>query len=692
MVENNIKKLSELCINAFKSKGMSIPDPSESKQRLLEELTFFKNHPSLVDSALGFYSSDKKGGNINKPNSIIFYLLEVTNAFPDLNKNFEFMFEVDKENSRISPPDIDIDFEHRESILQHICDLYGKEKVALIGTAIGYKPKAAIQFAAKALDITETQTPEDRRFSSENDQEAKRISKIIPNVPGITLKQWMGDDEDFTPPSKKIEEVLKEVEIEKKKYPKVFDHASKLEGIIKSYGTHAAGVVVSIRDIVEDVPLHVAKVVQDEDSLDYDSSEILNLMTTQYDMEDVEDLGLLKFDFLQVDTLRQIRLALNLIKEFHGEDIDIENLDTNDPNVFKTIDEGKLEGLFQISGKAFAGSKYPVYENWETKDKIKTDKNGNEMFRRTKGVIATIGCKDFRDVVAPNALGRPGPLNCGMPQKYSDGKKNPKSIKYSHPLLKPILHETYGELIYQEQLIDMAKALAGWSFAKADNLRKACGKKKKEILDKIKPDFFEGCKKNGISETVAKKMWNISVEFGKYAFNKSHSTAYGLITYKTAYLKTYYPAEFMCAVLTSAAKKDEEKLKEVIGNFKEEYGKLKITNPDINKSKKTYVPCGEKKMEIIPPFISLKGIGSRASDFLVENQPFKNIDDFFVKLDRSIIDSKTLHTLQQRGVLNSLASGEELDREIKRYKNVIENNKSAKRKTKVEGKRSGLGF
>lgn len=646
------------------------------KKRIVEELKFFNEHPSLVNDVIYFLKHKKIGGDLNNPNSYLFYLLGITNKEPDYSKEFTFIFEVDEDNKRMSPPDIDIDFEHRESILQHVCDLYGTEKVGLIGTAQAYKPRAAVQSAAKALDITGTAKEGDQKFSSENFQEAVRLSKLIPELPGVSLGEFLGhpkinkktgEKEYFSPPNNKVKDAMKSIQDEAKRYPEVFELALKLEGMFKNFSTHAAGVVISSNNITDDVPLQrLGK--KKKDKSDYEEEE--TLMSTQFDMEDIEDIGLLKFDFLQIDTLRQIRLCENLILQTRGIDklpFDLDYLETNDKNVFDTINKNRLEGLFQISGDIFCGKEYPL-RNFETGEFLRDDK-GKIKTRRQAGLMEVIGCHDFNDIVAANALGRPGPLICDMHREYGKGKENPKSIQYGHKLLEPILKETYGQLIYQEQLIEMSQKLAGFSYKLADKLRKACGKKKKELLDEVKPKFFSGCEQVGVPQNVAKDMWHIAVEFGSYAFNKAHSTAYAEITYQTAYLKTYYPEEFICAILTSMANKSDSDLQESIQKFQKEYKNLKILSPDINESKETYVPTG-KKMTIRAPFISLPGVGERVSQHIVPMQKFADITHFLEAVDKTVVNSATIKTFQENGVFDSIGDRQEIELGIKKYEQM----------------------
>lgn len=674
--KKNFDSLKNICKDKIKDLNLN----QSQKERVVEELKFFLKNSNLVDDlfTVGKYKKVSGIGDRNNNNSYILELLGLTSKVCDLTKDFYFTYVVDKEQSRISPPDIDIDFERRDQILKHLCDLYGKDKVALIGTTNTYKPKASIQNAAKALDITNSNNVNEKRFSSENDQRAKELSKIMPNLPGVTLTQFIGDDPKYKPPNSRIEECVKQMKAVKRDHPELIEVALELEGKIRAYGTHAAGVVISSRLITDDVPLHFAKVQRDFDSeIIVDSEEPLDLLTTQYDMDEVEELGLLKFDFLQLQNLRQISEAIRLIEERNGEvDFDIDELETTDPAVFKTINSMKLEGLFQISGDAFTGKDWPM-RNKATGETLRDD-NGNVRFFHAKGVMEIIGCNSFEDIVAPNSIGRPGPLALDVPTKYAKGKKNPDSIEYPHESLTEILEPTYGQLIYQEQLIEMAQKLAGFTFAEADGLRKACAKKKSEMLDPIEPKFRDGCVKNGIPANVIDEMWNIAVEFGAYAFNKCHSAAYGYITYQTAYLKTYYPAEFISALLTSAASASDEKLDIVTQNLLKEYPKMEIYKPQLNKTKATYYPVSKntRNIKLIAPFFSLKGIGKKASDVIVSEREkigsdgFLNMNSFLRTVNsggKALITNAVGNILIDDGVFDEFGSRSTVREEMIRY-------------------------
>jgi DNA polymerase-3 subunit alpha len=271
-----------------------------------------------------------------------------------------------------------------------------------------------------------------------------------------------------------------------------------------------------------------------------------------------------------------------------------------------------------------------------------------------------------------------------MPKKYAEGKRDPSSIVYPHPSLKNVLHKTYGQLIYQEQLIKMAQILAGMTFVEADLLRKACAKKKKKLLDEIEPKFRQGCAKNKIQDSVINEMWQLCVEFGQYAFNEAHSTGYGFICYQTAYLKTYYTTEFICSLLTSEANKNDEALERMVGALKKEYPELEILKPDINKSKKMYYPVGDLK--VISPFVSIKGVGKKVSDTIVDVRNeigfFSSMDHFMRMINsggKTMMSGSVAELLIDNNVFEIFGSKEDVTKEMKRFqsiKKIVAPNKS----------------
>lgn len=659
----------------------------EEIQFLKKELKFIVKNTSIIKDAFYYISEKKFGGTKNDYNSMLFFVLGITNKRPDITKEFNYDYDLDKDKTRLSPPDIDIDFEHRERVLNYLADKYGRDKVALIGTSITYKPKAAVQFCAKALNIMNSRYSEfERRFSSENDQEAKRISKIMMNN-NFTLEQWIGEQkcDDKNP---KIQNALELIKEELKKYPKVFEAAKGICGLNKSYGTHAAGVIISKDPITDIIPLFVAKADKYEEGGEDEllTDDISGWMSTQYDWAECESLGLLKFDFLQLNTLRQMTLVKELIKERFGEDkyMDVNNqlpvLKPNDKKVFETISQLKLEGLFQICGPAFTS----MSVKWDkvTGKKIRDEVTGKFVFQKRKGLMEVIGCDSFEDIVISNALGRPGPLASKMHEEYAKSKKDPSYRKYEHKLLEPILEKTYGQMAYQEQLIKTAMVLANFSFVEADGLRKACAKKLPAMLKKIEVRFREGCAENNIPQSTIDNIWKIIVEFGEYGFNMAHSVAYAFISYQTAWLKTYFTTEFICAILTSNSQKDDEVFEISRDLFTKEYPKLKILPVDVNKSKFTFFP--EKELEIRSPFDCIKGFSSKSSENIIKNQPYSSVYDFMVRAGGDL-NKNELKILQEKNAFGTLAESEIVAREILSYQKMTSMNVKGK-KTDINSK------
>jgi len=637
------------------------------------ELKFMIRSESLMKDILYYIREKKFGGTKNLYNSMVFYVLGITNKKPDTSKEFNFEYELDRKNTRLSPPDIDVDFEYKEDIIKYLEGKYGKDHVSLIGTSGTYGPKAAVQFCAKALNIAGTKYEENsRRFSSENDQEAKRLSKIMPNMPAYSLEQWLGEKEIEEFKNQRVCSAIQCLQEEKKKYPKVFEMAKRLCGLNKNYGTHAAGIVISDRPVFMDIPLFVAKQVDSNEmskfGLEEDDISFVGGMSTQYDWKECEEIGLLKFDILHINTLRQMTLVENMVRERYGKKIDIENLVPNDPNVFKTINDLKLEGVFQLCGGAY--SSLYVKKDKETWKPVRDPKTKKIKLGKKAGLMEIIGCRDFNDIIAANALGRPGALAFKLHEKYRKSKDDPGSIKYSHPDLEPILKKTYGQLCFQEDLIKMAIKLAGFSFFEADGLRKACAKKEKILLDPIKPKFIEGCLKNKISQNVIDEMWEVAVAFGHYAFNLAHSAAYAFIAYQTAWLKTYYPMEFISTILTDKSKKDEETLEISIEKFLTEYKKLKILPVDVNFSKKTYYPEGDNSIR--SPLDSIKGVGPKSSEEIVKNQPYVSVCDFMSRVGSIFLNSREIEVLKQNNAFASFGTNEQVANEILSYQKMFD--------------------
>jgi DNA polymerase-3 subunit alpha len=442
--------------------------------------------------------------------------------------------------------------------------------------------------------------------------EVDKIAKLIPEGPKVTLESALAESPDL---AKLREEPA---------YRRLFDLGLKLEGVNRHAGKHAAGVVISDQDLLERIPL--TRVGSGEDMA----------VTTQYTMTEVEEAGLLKMDFLGLRTLTLITDCLNLIKQIRGVTVDEDKIPIDDKKAFELLARGETRGVFQLESSGF-----------------------RELLIRSKP-------DRFEDIVALLALYRPGPLGSGMDVQFVNRKHGREPISYDHPLLEPILNETYGCFLYQEQVMRVANKVAGFTLAEADTLRKAMGKKKVDLMEKFKAKFVAGCVKNTVPEATATTLWDTIVKFAEYGFNKSHSAAYGLVTYRTAYLKANYPAEFMAATLTSWSG-DTEKLVEYVDECKR-MG-LPVLAPDVNSGgaqfSVQYVKKAAKKgetpkqlAEIVYGLEAIRGMGSAAVAHIVEargkaNGRFRSIFHFCDEVDAHVVNRATLEALVKAGAFHT---------------------------------------
>ena len=421
--------------------------------------------------------------------SIVSYALKITEIDP---LQYGLLFERFLNPDRVSMPDIDIDFDYvrREEVIDYVKEKYGKDSVAQIVTFGTMAAKNAIRDVGRVLDI-----PLGR---------VDRIAKAVPNRLKITLKEALEEDPDF----KKIYE-------ESEENKKLIDLAEAVEGMPRHSSTHAAGVLIAAEPVDHLVPL----------------SRNRDQITTQYNMTELEELGLLKMDFLGLRTLTVIDDALKMIEKTRGKKPDLSSINFRDPRIFALFSRAETIGIFQF------------------------ESNGMRAF------LKDLKPDRFEDLVAANALFRPGPMD--QIPTYVAARHNPEKLSYLHPLLEPILKDTYGVIVYQEQVMQIVQLLAGYSLGEADNLRRAMSKKKMAVMEENRSIFVRGkkgpkgekeiagCKEKGIPESIANTIYDQMIEFAKYAFNKSHSVAYAYLAMQTAYLKVYYPREFFAALLTS---------------------------------------------------------------------------------------------------------------------------------------------
>jgi DNA polymerase-3 subunit alpha len=519
--------------------------------------------------------------------SLVAYLLNITNVDP---LKYNLLFERFLNPERVSMPDIDLDFtdRRRDEVINYVAQQYGRDKVAQIITFGTMAARAVVRDVGRALGYTYTYCDE--------------IAKMIPF--GWSLEETL----------KKIPEFSSRSETDPKAQ-KLIGFAKKLEGVARHASTHACGVVISDTPLDEIVPLQHP--TQDEEAI-----------VTQYEMHSIEDLGLLKMDFLGLKNLTIIEDTLSRIYAVQGIKVDIENIPSGDKETYKLLQKGETVGVFQLESDG--------------------------MQRYLKQLKPT----EFEDIIAMIALYRPGPMS--LIPEYIARKHKKRKIEYLHPKLKSILEKTQGICIYQEQLMQIAQQLANFSLAEADVLRKAVGKKIKSLLIAQKEKMLEGMTKKGIQKEVAQKIWEWVLPFARYGFNRSHSASYATIAYQTAYLKVHFPAEFMAALLTSE-RNDIDRISILIEECRR-MG-LEVLPPEINESF-TFFSVVPKKNQIRFGLSAIKNVGGGIVEAIVEerkgNGPYVSIQDFISRVSSKDLNKKSLESLIRAGVFDKLAERNQL--------------------------------
>ncbi|MBI5894223.1 MAG: DNA polymerase III subunit alpha [Deltaproteobacteria bacterium] len=516
-------------------------------------------------------------GRGSSAGSLAAYSLKITNLDP-IKDNL--LFERFLNPDRISLPDIDVDlcYEGRDDVIKYVTDKYGKDNVTQIITFGQMKAKAVIRDVGRAMDIPYN--------------EADRIAKLVPNVLDITLDEAI-----------KQEPKLKELISKDAKIKELFEIAKTLEGLQRHASTHAAGVVIANKPIVEYLPLY--------------KSQKEEVITTQYNMDGVVKMGLIKFDILGLKTLTVIDRAIKLIKKNKNTDVDIDTIPENDALVYKLIASGKTNGIFQMEGSGM------------------------------KDILIKLKPETFEEIMAAVALFRPGPLQSGMVDDFIKRKHGKIPIRYELPQLKDALENTYGVMVYQEQVMQIAKTLANFSPGDADVLRKAMGKKLPEEMVLQREKFIEGAKKNKIPQQKAEKIFDLMANFAGYGFNKSHSAVYALIAYQTAYLKAHFPVEFMAALLTSDMG-NTDKIIKYIAECKT-MG-IEMLPPDVNESAMDFTVVGEG---IRFGLAAIKNVGAAAIDAILKAREdggdFASIFDFCSRIDTRKVNKKVIESLIKCG-------------------------------------------
>lgn len=519
--------------------------------------------------------------------SVVAYLLRITNIDP---LKYHLLFERFLNPERVSMPDIDTDFcyKNREKVLDYVVSRYGKERVAQIITFGTLQARAAVRDVGKALGMSYGEVDE--------------IAKMIPRELGMTLLKALEASNDLSNAYKERPEVQR-----------LIDLARSVEGLPRNPGTHAAGVIIAPQDLMDYVPLQVGNETGKSDGS----------IITQYDKDKVENLGLLKMDFLGLRTLTVIGDAIKFIEKTTGEVIDIDHIPLDDEQTCQMLCRGETSCVFQLESAGI-----------------------------TK-LVVDLAPTSFEDLIPLVALYRPGPLGTGMADDFIAGRHGQRTAKVLHPLMEPILDDTYGVILYQEQVMQITSALAGFTLGQADILRRAMGKKKAAELDSMRNDFIEGAKRlHDIPEAVSEDIFNLLQHFAGYGFNKSHSVAYALVAYQTAYLKAHWPTEYMAAFLNSVIS-DADKVSWYISVCRS--AKIKILPPDVNES--------EEEFSVHQPGAirfgmgGIKSVGVAAVQEIVrarnEGGPFKDLADFCNRVSMRIVNKRVVENLIRSGAMDS---------------------------------------
>ncbi|KKP92313.1 MAG: polymerase III alpha subunit protein [Parcubacteria group bacterium GW2011_GWA1_36_12] len=605
--------LEELCWQGLKTRFGENPDPKIIERLKYEisviEKTGFAGYFLIVQDFVNWAKQNRivvGPGRGSAGGSLVAYLTNTTNVDP-LKHNL--LFERFLNPERISMPDIDLDFadRRRDEVIKYVAEKYGQGHVAQIITFGTMASRAVVRDVGRALQYTYSY--------------CDQLAKMIP----------MGMD---------LTETLEKIDEFKEKYQtdeqakKLIDLAKKLEGVARHASTHACGVVISADPLTESVPLQ--RPTQGQEGI-----------ITQYEMHSIEDLGLLKMDFLGLKNLTIIEDTLARIYVLHNQlKIDIENIPYDDPKTFKLLQEALTTSVFQLESDG--------------------------MKRYLKELHPTT----FEDITAMVALYRPGPMQF-IPD-YIERKHGKQKIEYLHPKLEPILKETQGICIYQEQLMKIAQEICGFTLGEADVLRKAVGKKIKDLLDAQEHKFVEGAIKNGVNRKIAEELWQWILPFASYGFNKSHSAAYATIAYQTAYLKARFPVEFMASVLTSE-KADVERIAFLIDECKKM--NVEVLAPNINESLKNFTVVPEKN-QIRFGLLAIKNVGTNIIDAIVEERkksgPFKSIGDFIYRIHSKDLNKKSMEALIKSGAFDEFSERNKLLQNLEKLLEIARENQKSK--------------
>ncbi len=563
--------------------------PPEVKERVIYELgvikeTGFASYFLIVQDFINFARSANiqvGPGRGSSAGSIISYALGITSLDP---LKYGLMFERFLNPERISMPDIDIDFcyERRQEVIDYVVKKYGTDRVAQIITFGTMAARAAIRDVGRVEQIPLS--------------EVDRIAKMVPIAKDMTIEKTV--------------ETNKELKALYEKDPKIrslIDDAKRIEGLVRHASTHAAGVVISKERLSDTVPVQ-----------SINDSQVM----TQYDMDDLKEIGVLKMDFLGLRNLSMIAHAVNIIKHTKGVELNFKEMALDDAEAYQLLSSGNTMGIFQLESRGM------------------------------RALVRDIKPTRFEEIMELLALYRPGPIESGMVEDFVKRKHKKIEVKYDLPELEPILRETLGVILYQEQVMEIASRIAGYTLAQADVLRDAMGKKKEKEMHSQRERFIEGAKKKGFSENKATHLFSLCSKFAGYGFNKSHSASYAVISYQTAYLKAHYPVEFMAALLTSITG-DSDKVSAYIAECQKM--KIKVMPPDINESLRDFTVVGDG---IRFGLVVIKNVGVGAVENILsvrkKDGKFTSLLNFCERVDLRAVNKRVIESLIKSGAFDSL--------------------------------------
>ena len=587
---DSFEYLKKLCAAGFEQRYG--PDREDAKKQLEYELDMIKrmgfvDYFLIVSDFIGYAKSQRipvGPGRGSAAGSVVSYCLNITDVDPI---KYSLYFERFLNPERVSMPDIDIDFcvRRRSEVIDYVNRKYGSDHVAQIVTFGTMAARQAVRDVGRALDISYA--------------ECDAVAKQVPFAPGMTLNEALH-----------LSKQLREMYERDERIKGLIDTARSLEGMPRHASTHAAGVVITERPVYEYVPL-----AKNDESV-----------VTQYPMTTLEELGLLKMDFLGLRNLTVLEDAAELVRR-RIPDFDVNKLSDDDEETFAMLAAGKTEGVFQLESAGMTS------------------------------VCTRLGPKSIEDITAVIALYRPGPME-SIP-RFIENSQNPEKIRYKHPVLEPILSVTYGCIVYQEQVIEIFRRLAGFSLGQADNIRRAMSKKKHAVIDAERKAFIHGdeqrnipgCVKNGIPEDTANAIYDEILDFASYAFNKAHAVAYAIVAYRTAYMKRHYPQEYMAALLTSVLD-SSGKVAEYIAECREMH--IRLLPPDVNESDAWFTVVGD---DIRFGLVAVKNIGEKFILQLMaersENGPFKSLEDFCRRMSGKELNRRAIESLIRAGAFDS---------------------------------------